>query len=100
VTPGSETSRPIRVVPRRPAIDKPLLAYGLVTGILAVSAGVIVSSQFDRWGGMRQPVSIITALVVASLAIIFASRILGWVLSASVSPQAQNADNGRGNCQH
>jgi hypothetical protein len=101
VTPGSTTGRRPRGVPRGRAIDGPLLAYGLITGILAVSAGVVASSPLDHREGARQLVSIVTTLVVAALAIVFASWILGWFLSVPASAEAQDAgDNGRGHREH
>jgi hypothetical protein len=101
VTPGSTTGRPLRGVPWDRAIDGPLLAYGLVTGILAVSAGVAVSSPLDRLGVTRQLVAVATTLVIASLATVFASRILGWVLAAPTSAQAQDPNNnGRTDREH
>jgi hypothetical protein len=75
------------------------VAYGLMTGILAVSAGVVASARLDP-GGVRQLISVVTTLAVAALAVIFASRILGWVLPVPASGETENADNRRGDRDH
>ena len=91
---------PLRVEPPRRAIDGPLVAYGLVTGILAVSAGIVAASLLDRLGVTRQLISVAITLLIALVAIVFASRILRWILSTTGSAEAHNTDDGRGDRKH
>ena len=78
------------------ATDGPVLAYGLVTGILAVSAGVIVTRPLERLAGARPLVSIVTTLAVAAAATLFAAPILGWLIPAPTPAEPQDADDGCG----
>lgn len=78
-------------VPR--VTDGAVLAYGSVTGILAVSAGVVTARELGVAGPL---VSIVTTLAVAAAATLFAAPILGWFAPVPAPAQPQDADDGRG----
>jgi hypothetical protein len=62
------------------SVDLPLVAYGLVTGILAVGAGALVANAHRYFGSFTGATSLLTTLAVAALSSLATDAVLGWLL--------------------
>jgi hypothetical protein len=100
VPPSTPMGRSSRAGTVSRANDGAVLAYGLVTGILAVSAGVVAAGRWERLTAPRPLVSIVTTLAVTVAATLFAAPILGWFVSGSAPAEPQDADDGCGDRDH
>jgi hypothetical protein len=57
-----------------------LVAYGLATGILAVSAGILVTQAHRYIGPLTEATALLATLAVAALSSLVTDAVLGWLL--------------------
>jgi hypothetical protein len=65
--------------PAKRSVDLPLVAYGLVVGILAVGANTLVSRAAQPLGVFARDVSFMVVVAMAVAASLTADSILGWL---------------------
>jgi hypothetical protein len=61
-------------------VDLPLVTYGLATGILAVSAGTLVTHAHRYIGSLTGATALLATLAVAVLSSLAADAVLRWIL--------------------
>ena len=79
---GSESKlhRTRGIGPSSGVVDPPLVIYGLVTGILAVGAGALVSHAEPHFGALARAGSLLTTVAISLVAALFARSGLEWFL--------------------
>lgn len=60
-------------------VDLPLVAYGLITGIVAVSAGTLVARAEQQIGTLTQIISLLTSVAIAVLSSFAVDSVLTWL---------------------
>lgn len=63
----------------RASTDLPLVLYAIATGILAVSAGILVADLERAWRPFTNVVSVVATATVTIIAGVSADAVLGWL---------------------
>lgn len=104
-----ERSRVSRVLPRPRGIDRPLIIYGLVTGVLAVGAGTLTLRGTGRLGTLGVTLSVLVTVALVVIAVITAEPILRWIVpvrgrtivaTGAAAARGDRADHGQSGREH
>jgi hypothetical protein len=76
---GPRTERHRAVALRSEILDIPLVIYGLTTGVLAVTAGVLVTRADEQLGSLTKAISVLVTATIAVGSILFGDSILRWL---------------------
>jgi hypothetical protein len=74
------------------AIDLPLLAYGLASGVLAVSAGTLLAHAEQRLGALTKAVSLLATVAITVVAGLSADSVLEWLLPLNRNGDTSDVD--------